>query len=999
MANQRKLIGRLPVFKGEWSSLETYNKLNEVTLYGSSFRSKIDGNTYKPAELNEEGTGMTVNENWYVVANGTDAYLAGEKIASIDGNTSTYNVSRFHQHTGFWEAVEYDESEPAYLEAQEYTAGNRVNLVNYTNHTFVAMKDMTGVMPDYNNISNKFTLEEAILFVPSKYRLTGMNVGFLDSSNKPVVHKHKGGTFTNVANWEEDVQTQLTELSVNFDYALLIGVPELDTTVCTFTIKKGTQIIGGGLKVTTTKDLVVNKGEEYNSHYIIVDTMTEKTRLIDINSVVHTDISEVVIALVRWTECVYQGNFRSYKLNDTTIDLKLNRNKFPYYALLYNTIPKLDTSAKTFTLPSNSHILSNAGSVLLSDDLTYTQEECGADSNSHILILNINTLEKRAIKTGEQFYLKDNEVVIALVRWIERVYQANFPKYYLNDTLISLNPDRDYGGEIDCLNSKSGEELASNSYYQLDVYEVGDKVESLNLTPISRTFYNYHFVAQEGDKVIIKGLGSSSGSRLYMFVSIKTRLVTAIADAGIDARTTPLEFTFDEETEVYGTSTSSNCYVKIYRNIFDTEIKSEKTFFDYIGLVPYASTYPELNTSLETFTLKAGSHLYGNGLDLTLSDDIVVNKPDASYGSHYIIINKDKEIRIVDANKQLMLRENESVVCLLRWATGIIQANFFKYYLDGSLVDFKPLGKTSIDVFAPKMYNPSLNLQKEQLKILDIGNSYTEDSTHYLPQIVTASGIDISNICLYKAIRGSASFKTWYDCYYDKDNATYGINKVLGGLDANITGTAAANNGEKFRNTLENNKWDLIIIHQVSTYAPYYDRWEEDSNAGYLSKFIRLLRKHQPQATIGFLLVHSYWSGYSGNTEKSSLERWKLIAESAMKLRANYGIDFIIPYGTAIQNLRASSLNNDYDLTADGTHCANGIADYTAACAYYQSLFAPRYGVNILGNTARIDVEQTETYPSSDISVTDENAETCQKAAFLACYSWYECQNPENFDI
>lgn len=215
MANQRKLIGRLPVFKGEWSSLETYNKLNEVTLYGSSFRSKIDGNTYKPAELNEEGTGMTVNENWYVVANGTDAYLAGEKIASIDGNTSTYNVSRFHQHTGFWEAVEYDESGPAYLEAQEYTAGNRVNLVNYTNHTFVAMKDMTGVMPDYNNISNKFTLEEAILFVPSKYRLTGMNVGFLDSSNKPVVHKHKGGTFTEVSNWEEDVQTQLTELSSN----------------------------------------------------------------------------------------------------------------------------------------------------------------------------------------------------------------------------------------------------------------------------------------------------------------------------------------------------------------------------------------------------------------------------------------------------------------------------------------------------------------------------------------------------------------------------------------------------------------------------------------------------------------------------------------------------------------------------------------------------------------------------------------------------------------
>ena len=296
------------------------------------------------------------------------------------------------------------------------------------------------------------------------------------------------------------------------------------------------------------------------------------------------------------------------------------------------------------------------------------------------------------------------------------------------------------------------------------------------------------------------------------------------------------------------------------------------------------------------------------------------------------------------------------------------------------------------------MYNPILNLQKTQLRVLDIGNSYTDDSTHYLPQIVTASGVDISDMCLYKAIRGGATFKNWYDIYHDQDTSGYSVSKVLGGLDANISGTAAAGNGERFRNTLLNNEWDLIIIHQVSTYAPYYDRWEENSGAGYLSKFIRLLRKLQPKATLGFLLVHSYWSGYSGNTEKSSLQRWKLIAESAMKLRANYGIDFIIPYGTAIQNLRASSLNNDYDLTSDGTHCANGLADYTAACAYFQSLFAPRYGVSILGNSARITVEQNETYPSSDISVTDENAPIAQVAAMAACYNWYECINPEDIE-
>ena len=67
-------------------------------------------------------------------------------------------------------------------------------------------------------------------------------------------------------------------------------------------------------------------------------------------------------------------------------------------------------------------------------------------------------------------------------------------------------------------------------------------------------------------------------------------------------------------------------------------------------------------------------------------------------------------------------------------------------------------------------------------------------------------------------------------------------------------------------------------------------KWEEDGAAGYLSKFIRLLRKHQPQATIGFLLVHSYWSGFSSNSEGSSYERWYKIAQSAKELRANYRI-------------------------------------------------------------------------------------------------------------
>lgn len=185
------------------------------------------------------------------------------------------------------------------------------------------------------------------------------------------------------------------------------------------------------------------------------------------------------------------------------------------------------------------------------------------------------------------------------------------------------------------------------------------------------------------------------------------------------------------------------------------------------------------------------------------------------------------------------------------------------------------------------------------------------------------------------------------------------------------------------------------------TASPYYDQWITNNNNGYLNEYLQIIRKYQPKATIGFLIVHSYWSGYAGNTEKSSLKRWELIVEYAKKLRANYGIDFMIPYGTAIQNIRASSLNNEYDLTTDGTHCADGLADYTAGCCYYQALFAPRYGVNILGNSLRIPIANPDygTYPSSNIPVTDANAPIAQRAAFLANYNWYKCVNPEDSDI
>ena len=74
-------------------------------------------------------------------------------------------------------------------------------------------------------------------------------------------------------------------------------------------------------------------------------------------------------------------------------------------------------------------------------------------------------------------------------------------------------------------------------------------------------------------------------------------------------------------------------------------------------------------------------------------------------------------------------------------------------------------------------------LKKAELKVLDIGNSYTTGATRLLPLIAKASRADLSTMCLYQCYRSGASFKNWVDIYNDKDTtATYSLSKVVGGL-------------------------------------------------------------------------------------------------------------------------------------------------------------------------------------------------------------------------
>lgn len=64
-------IGKIPISKGEYQEGTTYQRLNQVTMLGSTYQSKIDDNTSAPAQMGADGAVENINtDKWLCVAVG-----------------------------------------------------------------------------------------------------------------------------------------------------------------------------------------------------------------------------------------------------------------------------------------------------------------------------------------------------------------------------------------------------------------------------------------------------------------------------------------------------------------------------------------------------------------------------------------------------------------------------------------------------------------------------------------------------------------------------------------------------------------------------------------------------------------------------------------------------------------------------------------------------------------------------------------------------------------
>ena len=213
------------------------------------------------------------------------------------------------------------------------------------------------------------------------------------------------------------------------------------------------------------------------------------------------------------------------------------------------------------------------------------------------------------------------------------------------------------------------------------------------------------------------------------------------------------------------------------------------------------------------------------------------------------------------------------------------------------------------------------------IKILAIGNSFSQDATRYLHQFASAAGIDTKVVNLY--IGGCPLERHWKNI--ETDEKAYGYE-----LNGTITEKRAA-----IDEVLEEENWDYIITQQVSGDSGWICSYEP-----FLGLVLDHIKAKVPNAQ---LLLHETWAYEIGSSHgnfiryhRNQQEMYDMLHDCYTQMADKYALD-IIPSGSIIQKVRQlpefNVLEGGLTLCRDGFHMSFDYGRYLLACIWTKKLF------------------------------------------------------------
>ena len=220
------------------------------------------------------------------------------------------------------------------------------------------------------------------------------------------------------------------------------------------------------------------------------------------------------------------------------------------------------------------------------------------------------------------------------------------------------------------------------------------------------------------------------------------------------------------------------------------------------------------------------------------------------------------------------------------------------------------------------------SVHAKQIKLLTIGNSFSEDAIeYYLAGLAEANGDTIIIGNMY--IGGCSLEKHYINSVNNFPNYSY--RKIVNGIKTTTP-------GYRLIDAISDEEWDYISFQQVSSLSGQYE-----SYCPYLEQLISFVEKHSSNPDMEIVL-HATWAyaqtsthaGFS-NYGNNQISMYNAIIDASCRAAQKMGIKIIIPAGTAIQNGRTSSLGDTF--CKDGYHLDINYGRYTASCTWYEKLF------------------------------------------------------------
>lgn len=215
----------------------------------------------------------------------------------------------------------------------------------------------------------------------------------------------------------------------------------------------------------------------------------------------------------------------------------------------------------------------------------------------------------------------------------------------------------------------------------------------------------------------------------------------------------------------------------------------------------------------------------------------------------------------------------------------------------------------------------------KSLKILALGNSFTDDGTWHLWNICKSAGVE--EVIVGNLYVGNCTLDLHWE-YISTSQNPYVYRKTT-------NGTRVDNENFRVLDALKDEDWDFIVLHQTSGSAGQSETFSK------LDSIISFMNENKTNADAK-IIWHMPWAYQSDSThaefskynKNQQIMYYSIVTRVYEIILPNDGISAIIPSGTAIQNLRTSYVNDT--VTRDGYHLNYGFGRYTAGLTWYAIL-------------------------------------------------------------